>query len=124
MLIISIDKTRIADYAQECRGFKTVTLVNAGWFLEDSYMEKYVIAYGGFAKRVDEEGYLTLKVPRWGNDPELVPWLACEKDYGDIVQGVFLDPAPWNGKMVHGVSQCASFHDYIQAFVNGESLTG
>lgn len=68
---------------------------------------------------VDSEGYLTMKTPPMGNDPESVPWLAAADDYGDIVHGVLLDPPKWNGKRVDAVSESLGFAGLAAAFQKG-----
>lgn len=116
------DKARISEYilaAAEQKSIRTGTVVNAGWFLEDAFDPKYVESFGGFAKRVDDEGYLTWKTPRMGNDPESVPWLAAADDYGDLVHGVLLDPEEYNGRFIDGVSESMGFAQLTSAFQKG-----
>lgn len=114
--ILSFDnKEAISDYAKAA-GFQTVTNVNLGWVLEVFWLPTYVDAFGGLAQRPDEGGFLSLKVPPMGNDPELVPWTAVEHDYGDAVLGVFMDPEPWAGKTVWAVSDPRSFQDLVDAY--------
>ncbi|CAI6073524.1 unnamed protein product, partial [Clonostachys chloroleuca] len=114
--IVSFDnKEAISDYAKTA-GFKTTTNVNLGWVLEVFWLDTYVDAFGGLAQRPDEEGFLSLKVPPMGNDPEVVPWTAVEHDYGDAVLGVFVDPEPWDGKTVWAVSDPRSFQDLVDAY--------
>ncbi|OAL28906.1 hypothetical protein AYO22_02342 [Fonsecaea multimorphosa] len=112
------DKARAADYMMECAKMgqlETATVVNPGWFLENAYDDKYVAAFGGFAKLVDGDGYLTFKTPRMGNDPESVPWLAVADDYGDIVHGILLECERWNGEYIDAVSESTSFADMAAA---------
>lgn len=114
--ILSFDnKEAISEYAKTA-GFQTATNVNLGWALEIFWLDTYVKAFGGLARQPDDEGFLTLKLPPMGNDPELVPWTAVEHDYGDAVHGVFVDPAPWAGKTVWAVSDPRSFQDLIDAY--------
>lgn len=121
------DKARGAEYLLELASvnggnkFETGTILNAAWFLENAFDPKYVAAFGGFAKRVDSEGFLTWKTPAMGNNPESVPWLAVADDYGDMVHGVFLDPQRWNGQYLDGVSESAGFADLTSAF---QKVTG
>ena len=89
----------------------------------ESFLDKeFVAVLGGFPLIPDEEGYLTLSVPRFGNNPERVPLTAVADDYGHIVHGVFLDPAKCNRKLVQAVSDIKSFEGIAQAFakVTGE----
>ena len=100
----------------------TATVVNAGWFLENAFDTKYVQSFGGFAKVVDQDGYLTWKTPPMGNDPEMVPWLAVADDYGDIVHGVLLDPETWNGQYIDAVSESMGFADMTSLFEKGRMI--
>lgn len=98
--------------------FDTVTLVNAGWFLENAFDPAYRSVFGGLATR-DSEGFYTWTCPRMGNIPEFVPWLAAMDDYGDLVHGVFRNPHKWDRRVIHGVSQSLSFADMTTAFQRG-----
>ncbi|OJJ42396.1 hypothetical protein ASPZODRAFT_170187 [Penicilliopsis zonata CBS 506.65] len=115
------DKSRISEYmmaAVETHAIETGTVVNAGWFLENAFDPKYIVSFGGFAGAVDPDGYLTWKTPPMGNKPESVPWLAVADDYGDLVHGVLLDPARWNGQYIDGVSESMGFGDLTWTFQN------
>lgn len=117
------DKARTSEYmfeAANSRKLKSATVVNAGWFLENAFDEKYVQSFGGFAKEVDSEGYLTWRTPPMGNNPESVPWLAVVDDYGDIVHGVLLEPEKWNGQYVSAVSESSSFAEMTATFQKGK----
>ncbi|KAF9891229.1 hypothetical protein FE257_004793 [Aspergillus nanangensis] len=123
-LISFDDKARVSQYMMGLAGAKkleTATVVNAGWFLENAFDPKYVQSFGGFAKQVDAEGFLTWKTPPMGNEPESVPWLAVADDYGDIVHGVFLEPERWDGKYVDAVSESQGFADLTATF---QEVTG
>ncbi|CAG9993030.1 unnamed protein product [Clonostachys byssicola] len=117
------DKRAISDYALAQDEFQTVTLVNAGWFLENAFDPAYETVFGGLATKVDEEGFYTWKCPSMGNDPELVPWLSVTDDYGDFVHGVFLDPQRWNKKVIHAVSESLSFAGMAASFQKGRFPT-
>lgn len=54
----------------------------------------------------------------WGGKED-VPWLSMTDDYGDIIQGLFLEPEKWNGHVVHGVSDIRSFSELVGAFQQG-----
>ncbi|KAK2806497.1 hypothetical protein FQN50_005780 [Emmonsiellopsis sp. PD_5] len=115
--ILSFDaKNKISDYARAQTGFETTTNVNAGWALEAYWMERYCMAFGGFGTIRDNEGYLTLKVPPMGNDPELIPWTSITHDFGDVVHGVLLDPYEWNGRDVWLTSEALSFTSFTEAY--------
>ena len=90
--------------------------VDCGWYLETFLAEEFAGALGGFPLIPDEEGYLTLSVPRWGNTPERVPFTAVSEDYGDIVHGALLEPAQYNRKNVQAVSDIKSFEEIAETF--------
>ncbi|KAJ5630180.1 hypothetical protein N7528_003837 [Penicillium herquei] len=118
------DKARVSRYMMEAADLKkieTATIVNAGWFLENSFDPKYVQSFGGFATSVDDEGFFTWKTPPMGNVPESVPWLAVADDYGDMVHGVFLEPERWNCQYIDGVSESVGFAELTSKF---QKVTG
>lgn len=114
-------KYRIEQYAKQPGKFQTVTPINAAWYLENFLAKEVAPVFGGFPHFPDEEGYLTFRVPNWGGDNK-VPFLSITDDYGDIVQGIFLDPARWNGHVVHGASQILSFDQLVANFEEGEPI--
>ncbi|EQL00659.1 NmrA family protein [Ophiocordyceps sinensis CO18] len=113
-------KNEIEKYARQPGKFATVTPINAGWYLENFLSKETAPIFGGFPHVVDDEGYLTFRVPHWGGD-EQVPFLSIGDDYGDIVHGIFLDPASYNGHVVHGASHLLSFDQLVADF---EEVTG
>lgn len=114
-------KNKIEHYARNLNKFETVTFINAAWYLENFLNKEVAPIFGGFPYYPDEECYLTFRVPNWGGD-NLVPFLSTEDDFGDIVQGIFLDPARWNGRVVHGVSEILSFSDLVSCFEEGNQF--
>ena len=110
------DKNKILKYARSRDEFNNVITVDCGHYFEAFLLEEIVSAIGGFPLIPDEEGYMTLVVPRWGGDPERVPFTAVADDYGHIVHGVLLDPAKYNGKLVQAVSEINSFERIAQTF--------
>lgn len=70
---------------------------------------------GGFPFNADEEGFLTLHMPRWGGNDE-IPFIAIEDDYGDFVHGVFLDPVAYNGRLIQAVSETAKPEKLVDEF--------
>jgi hypothetical protein len=76
--------------------------------------------FGGFPHLPDSGGYLTFVAPEWGGKED-VPFISVADDLGDIVHGMFLDPALCNGSVVHGCSDICSFDDITSAF---EKVTG
>ncbi|GAB1195929.1 hypothetical protein APSETT444_005194 [Aspergillus pseudonomiae] len=110
-----IVKNKIENYAKSLESFETITPIGAGWFLENFLGKEVAPVFGGFPYFPDDHGYLTFRVPYWGGD-EHVPWLSVSDDFGDIVQGIFLDPGRWNGHFVHGVSDIRSFEQVVADF--------
>lgn len=113
-------KHRTEQHAKQPGKFQTVIPINAAWYLENFLAKEVAPVFGGFPHFPDEEGYLTFRVPNWGGDNQ-VPFLSITDDYGDIVQGIFLDPVRWNGHVVHGASQILSFDQLVANFEEGES---
>ncbi|KAJ5738140.1 hypothetical protein N7493_001295 [Penicillium malachiteum] len=108
-------KYRIEQYARGLGVFKTITPINPGWFMENFLFEEVAPIFGGFPYVEDGEGFLTFRVPRWGGK-ENVPFLSVVEDFGDIVQGIFLQPQRWNGHVVHGLSDIRSFDELVDDF--------
>lgn len=84
-------KHKIEVYAKQLGSFRAVIPIAAGWFLENFLSREVAPIFGGFPYYADDEGYLTFRAPNWGG-MEQVPWLSIIDDFGDIVQGIFLDP--------------------------------
>ncbi|KOS36730.1 hypothetical protein ACN38_g12508 [Penicillium nordicum] len=108
-------KNNISDYARQA-GFRTTVNVNVGWMMENFWNPAYEIAFGGFARLEDSEGYLTIHLFPMGNAPESTPFTSVRDDYGDIVHGVFLDPETWDKQTVWAVSQPLSFQGFADAY--------
>ncbi|KAF2653652.1 NAD(P)-binding protein [Lophiostoma macrostomum CBS 122681] len=114
--ILSFDnKAAISEYARHA-GFRSVVDVNSAWAMEVFFMEVYGKAFGGFATVVDTDGYLTLKLPPMGGNPETTPWTSASDDYGDAVHGVFCDPEQWDGQTIWAVSQELSFQEVVDTY--------
>lgn len=90
--------------------------VEPGWFMEVFLADGMAAVFGGFPQIPDQEGYMTLCVPHWGNTPERVPFTAVTEDYGHVVHGVLLDPAKHNRKLVQAVSDIRSLEEVTQIF--------
>lgn len=73
---------------------------------------------GGFPFVADDEGYLTLRVPRWGGNDE-IPFISIIEDYGDLVHGVFLAPEKYNGRLLQGISSSATPEQLVSDFQKG-----
>ncbi|GFF22618.1 hypothetical protein IFM61606_08567 [Aspergillus udagawae] len=113
-------KYKIEKYARSIGQFETVSFICAAWFFENFLSNDIAAVFGGFPHMPDGEGYLTFVAPKWGGDED-VPFISMTDDFGDIVQGMFLDPAQWNGRVVHGCSDICSFEDLVSTF---ERLSG
>jgi hypothetical protein len=109
-----VQKAKVLEYAKSKKAaFPSVVSVDAEWYFEGLLEPRYAAAMGGFPFSSDEEGYLTLRVPRSGKENAFV---AIAEDYGDIVHGVFLDPLKWDGKSVEGVSEIIDWDLIVHAF--------
>ncbi|EEP79375.1 conserved hypothetical protein [Uncinocarpus reesii 1704] len=113
-------KNKIEQYARNIDKFETASFINAAWYLENFLAKEVAPIFGGFPHQVDDEGYLTFAVPKWGGNED-VPFISMSDDFGDLVQGMFLDPQRWNGSVVHGCSDICTFDDLVAAF---EKVTG
>jgi hypothetical protein len=116
----SIAKYAIEQYARGIEQFETVSFICVAWLLENFSVKEFAPIFGGFPHLPDQEGYLTFVAPKWGGKED-VPFLSKTEDLGDIVQGMFLDPLRWNGKVVHGCSDICSMDDVVSQF---EKVTG
>ncbi|KAF5983888.1 NmrA-like family domain-containing protein [Fusarium bulbicola] len=112
-------KHAVGEYAKG-RGFGTVNVVSPGWYMENHLVEDFAPALGGFPFTTDEEGYLTLRVPRWGGNEE-IPFISIGDDYGDLVHGIFLDPKKYNGRLVQGISASETTEKLVAEF---DKVTG
>lgn len=108
-------KFKIEQYAKSLDIFQTLVPICSGWFLENCLDKAIAPVFGGFPHFPDSEGYLTFRTPHWGGMQQ-VPWLSISDDFGDLVQGIFLDPERWNGHLVHAVSDLGSFEYYVDSF--------
>lgn len=111
-----MNKHKTLSYAESRSEFTNVVSVDCGWYLETFLIEEYAALFGGFPIKPDEEGYLTLSAPHWGNTPERVPFTAVSEDYGDIVHGVLLEPGQYNRKLVQAVSDIKSLDEITETF--------
>ncbi|KAF5971867.1 hypothetical protein FCOIX_9689 [Fusarium coicis] len=110
-------KHAVGEYAKS-KGFETVNVVSPGWYMENHLVEDFAPALGGFPFTTDEEGYLTLRVPRWGGNEE-IPFISTGDDYGDLVHGIFLDPKKYNGRLVQGISASETTEKLVSEFGRG-----
>ena len=75
---------------------------------------------GGFPYVLDDEGYLTLKLPKWGGNGQ-APFIAMSEDFGDIVHGIFLELERWNKQLVQAVGDIRSLDQLIADYEEGQS---
>ncbi|KAF4452726.1 NmrA-like family domain-containing protein 1 [Fusarium austroafricanum] len=113
-------KHAVGKYAESKGAFETVNIVSPGWYQENHLVEEFAPALGGFPFAADEEGYLTLHVPRWGGNEE-IPFISIGDDYGDLVHGIFLDPAKYSGRLVQAISASETTDKLVSEF---EKVTG
>lgn len=113
-------KFKIEQYARSNGQFETASFIGAAWFLENFLSKDIAAVFGGFPHIPDAEGYLTFVAPKWGGNED-VPFISMSDDFGDIVQGMFLDPAQWKGQVIQGCSDICSFEDVASQF---EKLSG
>ncbi|KAF7542925.1 hypothetical protein G7Z17_g11162 [Cylindrodendrum hubeiense] len=114
------EKHEIGEYAKSKGVFATVNIVSPGWYMENHLIKEIAPVMGGFPFDADEEGYLTLKVPRWGGNEE-IPFISIIEDYGDIVHGVFLAPEKYNGRLVQAISASETTDKFVSDF---QKVTG
>lgn len=107
-------KYEVGEYAKT-KGFKSVVIVCAGWYMESNLAREIAAEMGGFPFDVDDEGYLTFRVPRWGGANE-IPFISMEDDWGDLVHGVLLDPERYDGHFIHGISDWAQPEKMVSMF--------
>ncbi|PLB43605.1 putative hscarg dehydrogenase [Aspergillus steynii IBT 23096] len=116
-------KARIECYAKQTGNFDTICSVHAGWYYEFFLSETMAHLHSGFPYHPDREGYLSLHLPRWGDEKdEGVPFLATADDFGDIVHGMLLDIEASNGKHIQGVSEIFTLPEFVDIYarVTGE----
>lgn len=113
-LTVSV-KYEIEMYCRENKIFPSFVSIGAGWFLENFLSAEVAPVFGGFPHFPDDQGFLTFRVPQWGGQED-VPWLSISDDFGDIVQGLYLEPERFSDNIVHGVSYIDSFDGIVAAF--------
>ncbi|KAK2810508.1 hypothetical protein FQN50_002997 [Emmonsiellopsis sp. PD_5] len=114
-------KNKIENYVRSLAKFSTASFICPGWYLENFLSKEVAPIFGGFPHAADPEGYLTFKVPLWGGKED-VPWLSITDDFGDIIQGLFLEPEKWNGSVIHGLSDIHSFDEVVGGFQEGKRM--
>lgn len=74
---------------------------------------------GGFPFNQDDEGYLILRLPRWGGTNEIL-FVSITEDFGDIIHGVLLNPEKYHGKFIQAISVGAKPEELVAVFEKGE----
>lgn len=115
---IRVEKHAIGEYAKS-KGFKSIVIVAAGWYMENHILPEFAEVMGGFPLTPDAEGYLTLEIPRMGGNNE-IPFIGIEADYGDLVHGVLLQPEAYNGQLIQAASEMATPDKLVEEFQKRE----
>lgn len=116
---VQIDSFNSKETIRDCcfsAGFESAVSVNVGWRMENFWDPDYEKPFGGFARVIDEEGFRTLRLFRFGPKPEPTPFTSLRYDYGDIVHGVFLNPEKWNQQVVWAVSDPKTFQEVVDIY--------
>ncbi|KAF4956010.1 hypothetical protein FGADI_4183 [Fusarium gaditjirri] len=108
------EKHAIAEYARR-KNFKSVVVVSPDWYMENHLIQEAPGLFGGFPFQTDEEGFVTLRFPRWGGNEEM-PFICIDHDFGDIVNGVFQEPEKYHGQLIQGISESAPPSRMAEAF--------
>lgn len=118
----SLDKAAIANYIK-AKGFENFIFTAAGWYMS-SFLEGELVGpepdggqFGGFPIKEDAEGFLSFKFPAMA-DGEL-PLIDMDRDYGDIVHGVFLAPQQHSGQFIQAYSQAITLQNLVHEFQRG-----
>ncbi len=90
--------------------------------MENHVSEAMAPLFGGFPFFPDGDDLLTLHLPRWGG-PGLVNFVGVENDFGDIVHGILLEPATYDGQQIQAVSQLATLDELVDVFQKGAWCT-
>lgn len=91
----------------------------ASWYFQNFFIPSFVEEFGGFPWNKDAEGYFTLRLPPLGGNEE-VPWICVDEDFGDLVHGIFLNPARWNKRTVQAVGDILSYGNLTTVFADGK----
>lgn len=112
------EKAIITEYAK-AKGFKSAVSVSAAWYMENHLSEPMAALFGGFPFIPDDEGYLTLQLPKLGGVGNM-SWVGIERDYGDIVHAVLLEPEVYDKKQIEAISSVASLEEFVNTFEKGQ----
>lgn len=88
--------------------------------MECFLFDGFVDSFGGFPWYPNAEtGELVFRTPPYGGKGDM-PWLSVEDDLGDIVHGIFLDPATYDKVLVQAISQQITMPDLADSYTKGE----
>lgn len=88
--------------------------------MENHLSEPMAALFGGFPFIPDDEGYLTLMLPFVGGTGNM-SWIGIERDYGDIVHAVLLEPEAFDKTQVDAISSINTLEDLVTKFEKGEN---
>ncbi|KAF7626766.1 putative hscarg dehydrogenase [Aspergillus flavus] len=108
-------KARIEEYARGTGCFDAVCSIHAGWYYELFLSDIMAQVHQGFPYYPDAEGFLSLHLPRWG-DNDAAPFIAIADDFGDLVHGILLDPHKWKDQNIQAVSEARSLEEFVEVF--------
>lgn len=94
--------------------------MSPGWYLENHPLEEMAPFCGGLPFNQDDEGYLTLRFPRWGGTGE-IPFISITENFGDFVHGVLLALEQYYGKFIQAISVSAKPEELVSVFEKGEN---
>lgn len=113
-----LEKHAIAQYAKT-KAFESVISVSPGMYMENLLISDLAPIFGGFPAVPGDDGVISYVHPRWGGTGEQ-PMISIGADYGDLVHGVLLDPAKYNGRLVQGISESRSAEATAEDFAQGK----
>lgn len=115
------EKHGIVEYAKS-KSFESVINVSPGMYMENFLLTDLAPVFGGFPTVPGDDGVINYVHPRWGGD-EKQPMIGIEADYGDLVHGVLLEPAKYNGRLIQGISESRSAEAVAKDFEDGKNVT-
>lgn len=110
---MNLEKSAVSEYIKT-KGFQNAVIVSPGFYLESLLGQPFdVKQFGGFPWIKDEQDVYTMKYPSW---PGGIPAIDMAGDFGDIVHGVFLDPAQYNCQFIQAFSETIAPSDLVEQF--------
>lgn len=114
------EKAIISEYVKT-KGFKGAIIASPGSYMESvfdgtmTYDIDGTQQFGGFPFKKDGDGFLTLRLPRWGGDDRM-PLLSVADDFGDIVHAILLNPDAYHKQFIQAYSENITAEELIIAF--------